>query len=253
MSLDTASVDGALQANSEEYDHRIKFANVVAAFKDWRKMLIILWTACATVPAYGFAIFLPLMVEGMGYKGVQANLMSVPPFLVAAVALLSWVWLSDHFKERSLISSAAMFISMIGYIALIASHSDHVRYGFLFVIMIGAGSINPLSAAWLNDNTPDKATRSIIMGIYGWNNVAGVIAGQVYSAKYRPTYYVSLSITLGIVALGAVGFLLSRVLYMIENKRRRSLITGWTDEDFEDERNTTVRRGHEKLYFMFGY
>jgi hypothetical protein len=91
------------------------------------------------------------------------------------------------------------------------------------------------------------------MGIYGWNNVAGVIAGQVYSAKYRPTYHVSLSITLGIVAFGAVGFLVSRLLYMLENKRRRTFIAGWTAEDFEEERNTPVRRGHEKRYFLFGY
>lgn len=71
--------------------------------------------------------------------------------------------------------------------------------------MISAGSINPLSATWLNDNTPDKGTRAIIMAIYGWNNVAGVIRGQVYSTKYAPSYKTSVAATLGIVALGALG------------------------------------------------
>jgi MFS family permease len=189
----------------------------------------------------------------MGYEGIQANLMSVPPFLVGAVALVTWVWISDHFKERSLVAAAAMFISIIGYIPLIASRDNHVRYGFLFVIMIGAGSINPLSAAWLNDNTPEQATRSIIMGIYGWNNVAGVIAGQVYSSKYSPTYRTSVCVTLGIVALGTVGFIASRALYMHENKKRRKGIEKWREEQVQEEKLSPQRQGDAKRVFIFGY
>ncbi|KAL4878781.1 major facilitator superfamily domain-containing protein [Aspergillus karnatakaensis] len=255
MTLDTASVDSATAANTEEMDHRITWANIKTALKDWRKMLIIVWTGCATVPAYGFAIFSPLIVRGMGFDGYRANLMCVPPFMLGAVALLTFVYISDRVRERSLTAAAAMFFSIIGYIALIAAGEgkNNIRYGFLFVIMIGAGSVNPLTAAWLNDNTPDKATRSIVMGLYGWNNVAGVIAGQVYSSKYGPSYRTSVCITLGIVAFGMVGFVATRVSYMLENRRRRKLIEGWTEEEFERERTDGARRGHEKRYFMFGY
>ncbi|KAL3483084.1 major facilitator superfamily domain-containing protein [Aspergillus germanicus] len=255
MQLDTAAVDGATGANSEEMDHKVSWAHIKTALKDWRKMLIILWTACATVPAYGFAIFLPLIVKGMGYAGVRANLMCVPPFMVGAVALTTFVYISDRFRERSLTAATAMFFSIIGYIALIAcgTGKNNIRYGFLFVIMIGAGSVNPLTAAWLNDNTPDKATRSIVMGLYGWNNVAGVIAGQIYSSKYGPSYYTSVCITLGIVAFGMLGLVGTRVSYMLENRRRRRLIEGWSEEEFERERADTSKRGHEKRFFMFGY
>ena len=136
---------------------------------------------------------------------------------------------------------------------LIASHSNKLRYGFLFVVMIGAGSINPLSAAWLNDNTPDKATRNIIMGIYGWNNVGGVIAGQVYSSKYGPSYRTSAAITIGLVAVACIGFIGSRLLYMLENKKRRNEIASWSEEQYEEEKMRLDRRGHEKRYFLFGY
>jgi MFS family permease len=153
MQLDTAAVNGATGANSEEMDHKVSWINIKTALKDWRKMLIILWTACATVPAYGFAIFLPLIVKGMGYAGVRANLMCVPPFMVGAVALTTFVYISDRYRERSLTAAMAMLFSIIGYIALIAcgTGKNNIRYGFLFVIMIGAGSVNPLTAAWLND------------------------------------------------------------------------------------------------------
>ncbi|KAL4808177.1 major facilitator superfamily domain-containing protein [Aspergillus unguis] len=253
MALDTAST-AEREAGS---DKGVSLKNIAAALKDWRKMLIILWTGCATVPAYGFAIFSPLIVKGMGYDGVRANLMCVPPFMVGACALLTCVYISDRLRERSLVAALAMLFSIIGYIALIACGPDpsrnKIRYGFLFVIMLGAGSVNPLVAAWLNDNTPDKGTRSIVMGLFGWNNVAGVIAGQVYSSRYGPDYHVSVCITLGIVAVGMLGFVASRGLYMIENRRRKRVIEGWTEEQFERERLDESRKGHEKRFFMFGY
>ncbi|KAL4790974.1 major facilitator superfamily domain-containing protein [Aspergillus venezuelensis] len=256
MALDTACVTSGAGL-SEESDNGITWYNIKTALKDWRKMLIIVWTGCATVPAYGFAIFSPLIVKGMGFNGVRANLMCVPPFMLGAVALLTFVAVSDRLKERSITAAIAMCFSIIGYIVLIIAGADpgrnNLRYGFLFVIMVGAGSVNPLTAAWLNDNTPDRATRSIVMGLFGWNNVAGVIAGQVYSSKYGPSYRVSVCITLGIVAVGVLGFLGTRVAYMRENRRRRRLIATWTEEDFERERNDSSRRGHEKRYFMFGY
>jgi hypothetical protein len=118
----------------------------------------------------------------MGYHGVHANLMSVSPFLVGVVGLYSILWLSDHFQDRSLFIALAEAISLVGFIVLIASdlHSEKLRYAFLHIALIGAGTANPLVAAWVQDNTPDTATRSIIMGLFGWSNIAGVIAGQIF-------------------------------------------------------------------------
>ncbi|CAI4215824.1 unnamed protein product [Parascedosporium putredinis] len=224
MELDTAIMDGAGgHANAEGNVRRIRWKNIATAFRDWRKILIVVWTACATVPAYGFAIFLPLIVQGMGYKGVRANLMSVPPFLVGAVALITWVWLSDHFKQRSIVASTAMFISIIGYIMMIASHDDKVRYGSLFLIMIGAGSINPLGG--LDQRQHPRQGNPLHHD------------GHLRLEQRR----------------GPTGFQVSRFLYVLENRKRRREIETWTEEQFEEEKATAERQGHNKKYFLFGY
>ena len=41
-------------------------------------------------------------------------------------------------------------------------------------------------AVWLASNTPRKGTRSVMMGVNGWANIAGVIASQLLKSKYRP-------------------------------------------------------------------
>jgi MFS family permease len=148
-----------------------------------------------------------------------------------------------------------MLIGIIGMIVFVASPltATSLRYGFIHIALIGAGSANPLVAAWLTDNTPDKATRAIFMGFFGWSNIAGIIAGQVYKKKYAPSYKIPIVITLAIVAVGMIGFLAVRITFMIENKKRKRTISGWMEEDFEAERRDATRRGHMKRFFVYGY
>jgi MFS family permease len=56
--------------------------DVLDALKDWKKLFTVVFNIFATLPVSAFGTFLPLVVKGMGYTGVKANLMSVPPFVV---------------------------------------------------------------------------------------------------------------------------------------------------------------------------
>ncbi|KAB8256186.1 major facilitator superfamily domain-containing protein [Aspergillus pseudonomiae] len=253
MATDRGAHEDMAEANAEESDHRLTTKDIVKALKDWKKVLIIVCNLCATTPAYGFAIFLPLMVKGMGYESIKANLMTVPPFMVGGVGLLTIVWLSDRFHERSGFAILSMLISIVGYIVLIASKSNKVRYGFLHVALIGSGTANPLIAAWLTDNTPDHATRAVTMGLFGLTNISAVIAGQIFRESYAPSYRISVIAVLIIVAVGLLGFAAIRGLYMLENRRRKKETENWTAEEYEAERLNSRRIGHEKKYFVLRY
>lgn len=50
--------------------------------KDWKKLLVVVCNITTVLPVTAFTTFLPLIVQGMGYSGIQATLMSVPPFVV---------------------------------------------------------------------------------------------------------------------------------------------------------------------------
>lgn len=79
-----------------------------------------------------------------------------------------------------------MSLGIIGLIVMATSTDTQVRYGFAHVCMAGVFIGGPLLAVWLAGNTPWKGTRSVMMGVNGWANVAGVIAGQLFKTKYRP-------------------------------------------------------------------
>jgi hypothetical protein len=210
-------------------------------------------TNCSSQPVTAFTTFLPLVVQGMGYSGIQASLMSVPPFAVGVVGLIVIVWSSDHFHERSLHTVGGMTLGLIGCIVMATSTNPRVRYGFTHVCLAGIFASGPLVAVWLAGNTPWKSTRSFVLGLNGWSNLAGIIAGQIYKAQYAPSYKYPLTVTMILIAIGMVGFLFVRGAYMWENRRRRRIIADWDDARFEAEQESRERRGDQRFTWIYGY
>ncbi|KAL5381630.1 hypothetical protein DPSP01_007078 [Paraphaeosphaeria sporulosa] len=248
-----ADVAGASHEGAQNKTGGITRRDVLDAVTDWRKLLTVVFNVLATLPVSAFGYFMPLIVKGMGYSGVQASLMSVSPFVVGACGLFVFVYLSDHFRERSIIVSSSMVLAIVGLVVMHVSDKPKLRYGFVHVCLAGAFTAGPLIVAWLAGNTPEKAKRSIIIGINGYSNLAGVIAGQLFKSKYGPHYRFPLMMTMILIAIGAVGFISMRMLLMWENRRRARIIETWTAEDFERENESQERRGDAKLSFRYGY
>jgi len=94
----------------------------------------------------------------MGYSGIRASLMSVPPFVVGTVGLIILVYSSDRFRERSLHTVFGMLLGLIGCLVMATSDDPKLRYGFAHVCMTGVFAGGPLVAVWLAGNTPWKAS-----------------------------------------------------------------------------------------------
>lgn len=94
----------------------------------------------------------------MGYEGVKATLMAVPPFIVGTVGLIIIVRSSDILKERSLHTVFGMALGLIGCVVMATSSNPQLRYGFAHVCLAGVFAGGPLVAVWLAGNTPGKVS-----------------------------------------------------------------------------------------------
>jgi len=52
--------------------------DVLETAKDWKLWFVLLFNICASVPSQAFSVFLPLVVRGLGYSSIKANLVRVP-------------------------------------------------------------------------------------------------------------------------------------------------------------------------------
>ncbi|KAH6842351.1 major facilitator superfamily domain-containing protein [Chaetomium sp. MPI-CAGE-AT-0009] len=251
MERDLAGMQEVVEFGEKE--NGVAMRDLLDVVKDWRKMLIIVFNITAVLPVTAFTTFLPLIIQGMDYEGVTATLMSVPPFVVGVVGLLILVYSSDHFHERSLHTVFGMLLGLIGCAVMVASSDPKLRYGFAHVCLTGVFASGPLVAVWLAGNTPWKAARSFVLGLNGYSNLAGVIAGQLFKSAYAPTYAYPLTVTMILSAVGMLGFLFVRGAYMFENRKRKKITATWTEDDFINEQASIERRGDQRYTWVYGY
>jgi MFS family permease len=78
MEIDLAGTQEEANINNTSFVKR----DFIDVAKDWKKLSIVLCNITAVLPVTAFTTFLPLVVQGMGYRGIDATLMSVSPFVV---------------------------------------------------------------------------------------------------------------------------------------------------------------------------
>ncbi len=91
---------------------RLTRRDVVETAKDWKLWYVLFFNILASVPGQAFSVFLPLVVKGLGYSSINANLvsatasqsrsladrdeMSVPPYVCGAAGLYLFALSSDR-------------------------------------------------------------------------------------------------------------------------------------------------------------
>lgn len=60
----------------EKTNERLSRRDLTETGKDWKLWYVLVFNICASVPGQAFSVFLPLVVKGLGYTSIQANLVS---------------------------------------------------------------------------------------------------------------------------------------------------------------------------------
>jgi hypothetical protein len=252
MRLDSAMyVQHRIAATGVEED-RLTRRDIVETAKDWKLWFVLIFNICASVPSQAFSVFLPLVVEGLGYTNLHANLMSVPPYVCGAVGLYIFAFSSDHFKERGLHILGGIFIGLIGLIIIVTCQASGGQYAGLCIFLFGSYVSAPLTVSWLAGNTPEPGKRALVLGINGWGNLAGVIGSELYQSQFAPRYLPPFYATLGFVALALIGYTAYRFTLQYVNRRRRVKLEAMTEEEAEHERTSDARYGDRKYTFVYG-
>ncbi|RHZ67110.1 hypothetical protein CDV55_107553 [Aspergillus turcosus] len=238
-------------SNPDEVSRQLTMRDVIETAKDWKLWSILVCNICASVPSQAFGVFLPVVVEGMGFSAIRANLMSVPPFVCGALGLYLATFSSDHFMERGYHAISGLITCLVGLIVIITVKQNVGRYVALCILLAGSYITPSLTMAWLSGNTPAPGKRVLVIGVNGFGNLAGVIGAQLFRSHYGPTYLVPLHATLGFIAFSLVGYTAYRFTLRAVNQHRARKISSWSEVDVENERNSDKRLGDKKYTFMY--
>ena len=161
---------------AEEEGFRWKY--VVDAFSDWQ-IYLGLWMYWGIVcPLYGTSLFLPTIINELGYKAGTAQLLTVPIYITAAVLAVAVAWFSDRSGQRSPYIFGCMCAIAVGFIICIAASAQGnlpgVVYAGIFIAVCGIYPAFPGNVCWISNNLAGNYKRAAGMAIHiGAGNLAG--------------------------------------------------------------------------------
>lgn len=170
-------------------------------------------------------VFLPSIINEMGYSSINSQALSAPPFLVAFVVLLITAKMSDKVASRSPFVAFHALLGFAGY-GLIAvggyfGWPNLVRYFCVYPAAAGFFSAITIIITWTMNNQESNAKKGMGMTILNIIGQCGPLVGtRLFPDKDKPLY------VRGMVACSAAMLLVFfltvvlRVVLVLENRRR---------------------------------
>ncbi|KAM0701268.1 hypothetical protein Q7P35_011629 [Cladosporium inversicolor] len=232
--------DGQSSAEHEEF----KMAYFWASVMDWKTWAFaIIYMGCDG-SLYAFSLFLPSIIQQLypGISSTKANLLSVPPYAVAAVVTIFIGWLADRTKARGLCNISTSFLGIIGFAMLLGAPEDAagVKYAGTFLGALGIYPNVPNTISWCANNTEGVYKRGITLGfVIGWGNLNGIVASNIYRAADKPLYRLGHGVVLAYLTLFLLGgSVVTHIMLRNENRKRRAgkrdaTIEGKSEEEID--------------------
>lgn len=125
----------------------------------------------------------------MGYKSTRAQLLSVPPYVGAAIMTVAIGYIADRTRQRGICNMGVSIFGIVGFSMLLGGSTPGVQYAGTF---LGAMGIYPCIAntiTWVSNNTEGVYKRGVTLGfVIGWGNLNGVVSSNIYRAVDKPRY-----------------------------------------------------------------
>jgi len=215
------AADQQASAHYEKFDMKF-FWESVKDTKTWLFAIVYMGTDGSL---YAFSLFLPTIIKQLGkYSPTHANLLTVPPYAVAAVMTVLVGWYADRTKRRGLCNIFISLLAIIGFCMLIGSQNPKVQYAGTFLAAVGIYPTIANTISWCSNNVEGVYKRGVTLGIViGWGNLNGVVSSNIYPTKDQPKFYAGHGTVLGYLTVFLFGGSIITTLYLrAENTKRVS-------------------------------
>ncbi|KAK3654817.1 hypothetical protein LTR22_010585 [Elasticomyces elasticus] len=236
---DSGSSSGQVNTN-EGYQWRY----LKAALTEWKIYfaVIIYWGDAVTL--YGFTYTVPSIINELGYSAANAQLLTVPIYVLGIISVLLFAWLSDRQQVRWIYIIGPYSIAMVGFIALLViPHPRYPGLTYAFLFAIPAGVYPPLIGilSWIGNNLGPSWKRAVGMAmLISMGNLGGAIGSNIYIQQQAPNYWLGYGFSLGILLAANICTVILRLVYIRENKLRDAM----KEEDIRE------KYGEEELLAM---
>ncbi|KAK5111193.1 hypothetical protein LTR85_012242 [Meristemomyces frigidus] len=238
----------------------LKKEQIWETFRDTRVWLICLSTVLTSIPNGGISNFSSILLTTFGYTSQQALIMSMPSGAIGVVFVLLSGWLSDKWRDRSLVMficllptilAAAM---MIGFdpngvpqnkAALLAASFLSGTFGASFMLLLAWNTSN------IAGHTKKVTTNALTLVSFALGNILGT---QTFQTSQAPGYIggkIAIIVTLGLLCFVIVGL---RLMNDRLNKLNQQKLAGMSEEEKDSLREKMAfadRTDRDNVFFSY--
>ncbi|KAK4248352.1 major facilitator superfamily domain-containing protein [Corynascus novoguineensis] len=198
----------------------VRLRDVAAIFLDLKAWLCALMYFCGNVSYSSLPVFLPTILEDMGYTAINAQGLSAPPSFAAFLFALVTTWIADRTQQRCFVLFTTSAIGGVGYIILATVETVGVRYFATFLASAGVFSTIPNILALTLNNQGNDTRRGMSIVLINLVGQCGPFLGtNVFPLEERPRYVKGMSICASFMFFSALIALAQRGLLMWENRQ----------------------------------
>ncbi|PQE09791.1 hypothetical protein CJF30_00010789 [Rutstroemia sp. NJR-2017a BBW] len=177
----------------------------------------------ADTAASSIVAFQPTILTALGYSKAQAQVHTIPVFIVALVCSLTTSYFSGYLRHRYGFILLGGLIGVVGWsIELTAPISAiRARYFGLFAITTSAYIQMPLLVVWISNNMGGNAKSAFGTGfMIGLGNCGNFVSSNVFITTETPRYRTGFSTGLALCIVSIVVATAIELMLWVSNKRR---------------------------------
>lgn len=227
---------GNHQSSVLRHKKKFQWREVLKTMLDLKSWLAALMFFCCNVAFSSMPVFLPSIINAMGFDRQSSQGLAAPPFLFAFVVVLLTAWLSDKYKSRSVPMIFHALMAMCGYLILVIAGAKHlqshaVRYMAVYPICAGFFSAVTIIITWtVNNQASDegKGTGIAVLGVVG--QMGPLVGTRLYPDVEGPYYVKGMAVCA--VAMGMV-VILALALRLVLSKENAMKRGTWNEAEGE--------------------
>jgi MFS family permease len=208
------------QTGATEKSTKIEWGETFKSLLDLKTLLPCAMFFSFNVSFSSLPVFLPTILQGMGYTSINAQGLSAPPYVAAFFCTLFFSWLSDRIAQRGLLLAGGAFIGAIGYLILAVAHNVGARYFAVYLAACGLFPCIPLLLTWVGNNHGSDTKRGIGYSLLQAVGQCGPLLGtRLFPSKDAPLYRTGFWVSFAFLMLAAALAIIFRLYLAWLNKK----------------------------------
>ena len=169
--------------------------------------------------------FQPTILKALGYSSAQAQIHTIPVYMVALCLLNIAAFLSGKLRHRYSFISIGAFIGIIGWSVELAVSTKSVgaRYFGMFAITACAYIQMPILVVWVSNNMGGNAKAAFATGfMIGLGNCGNLVSSNVFITTQTPRFHTGFRTGLALTLVGFTASTMLEILLFVQNRRREA-------------------------------